>query len=82
MGRDPAGRADATRGAGEGPSSLFRLRFGPKTSCFSRFSWLTVLFDEALSLVFRAEVRTLGASRTDAGVHAKGLSVLFWLREA
>ena len=37
---------------------------------------------EALSLVFRAEVRTLGASRTDAGVHANGLSALvldqFW----
>ena len=30
--------------------------------------------EKALSLVFRVEVRTVGASRTDSGVHARGSS--------
>lgn len=33
--------------------------------------------DVALSLVFRAEIRTVGASRTDAGVHARGQACHF-----
>lgn len=37
--------------------------------------------EKALSLVFRVEVKTVGASRTDSGVHARGRSADFDILE-
>ena len=35
--------------------------------------------DKALALVFRSSIRTVGASRTDSGVHAQGWLFAFFL---